>query len=309
MLVADDSATVRAVVAFELADAGYDVVEAADGQQAVEAVRECQPDVILLDVEMPVLDGYGALEALKADPDTRDVPVVFLTGRSGTGDVIEALEQGAHDYLRKPPEGGELLARVGAALRVKQLQDELRRRADELDRVSRTDYLTGLHNRRHVEEHLAMVLAGARRHDFDVAVLVVDVDHFKRVNDTYGHPVGDAVLREVAQRLRETLRTEDVVGRWGGEEFLVIAPHTGASAAGALAERLRHAIGDRPMAVPGAVLSVTTSIGGSAMEGPGEHLLLQEADANLYAAKEGGRNATVVTRSVAIPTQGAARAV
>ena len=303
VLLAEDSATVRTLVAFQLEDAGYDVVQAADGQEAVHAARRTRPDVILLDVEMPVMDGYEALGVLKADPDTCDVPVVFLTGRTGTDDVVDALRRGAHDYLRKPPEAGELLARVGAALRVKQLQDELRHRADELDRVSRTDYLTGLHNRRHIEEQLAMVLAGARRHRYDVAVLVVDVDHFKRVNDTYGHAAGDAVLCEVSARLRDTLRTEDVLGRWGGEEFLVVAPHTGTSAAWSLAERLRAAVASRPVVVDGAVIAVTASIGGSATEGPAEHLLLQEADANLYAAKEGGRNACVVTGSAVLPLQ------
>src|SRR3954451_9427989 len=145
ILVADDSATVRAVVRAELEGAGFDVVEAPDGEQALRLALTDPPDVVMLDVEMPVMDGYACVAALKDAPATALVPVVFLTGRAGAEDVARALRLGGHDYLRKPPEPVELLARVHAALRVKQLQDEL-------ERVSRTDVLTGLHNRRQLEE-------------------------------------------------------------------------------------------------------------------------------------------------------------
>jgi two-component system cell cycle response regulator len=180
LLIADDSATVRALARMELESVGYAVVEASDGQQALDLALADPPDVVLLDIEMPVLDGYQTVMALKADARTADIPVVFLTGRIGSEDVVRALKLGGHDYLRKPPEAAELIARVHAALRVKQLQDELRSRADELDRVSRTDFLTGLHNRRHMEEHLRMLGAGAKRHGYPLAVMIVDVDHSRR---------------------------------------------------------------------------------------------------------------------------------
>jgi two-component system cell cycle response regulator len=297
VLLADDSSTVRAIARMELETAGYSVLEAADGKQALALALEMQPDVVLLDIEMPVMDGYETVQALKADPRTADVPVVFLTGRVSADDVVRALRLGGHDYLRKPPEAAELLARVSAALRVKALQDELRRRADELDRMSRTDHLTGLHNRRHVEEHLRALGAAAKRHAQPLAVLLVDVDHFKRVNDTLGHTAGDQVLQVVSDRLRAALRLEDVLGRWGGEEFLLLLPYTDAAAAHVLADRLREAVSATPIVVEQSALTVTISVGGAAAEDPGDHDLLALADRELYAAKDAGRDRVRITRS------------
>ena len=302
ILLADDSATVRAIARLELEAAGYDVVEAADGAQALAQALAEPPDVVLLDIEMPVMDGYETVQALKADAATADVPVVFLTGRGDPDDVVRALRLGGHDYLRKPPEPAELLARVNAALRVKALQDELRARAAELEEVSRTDHLTGLHNRRHVEDHLRSLTSWARRHGKPLSVLVIDVDHFKDVNDTLGHAAGDEVLQEVARRLRDGLRAEDVVGRWGGEEFLVLLPDTGAAAASVLGERLCAVVRSTPVTTSRGEVVVTISIGGAAAEGPGEHDLVQLADHQLYAAKGAGRDRVLVARSEALPT-------
>jgi two-component system cell cycle response regulator len=304
VLIADDSPTVRALVRFELESAGYTVVEAADGQEALTVARAGGVDIVLLDVEMPVLDGYGAIVELKADPTTAELPVVFLTGRVEGGDVVEALRLGAQDYLLKPPQTSELLARVSAAVQVSSLRAELRRRTDELDRASRTDHLTGLHNRRHLDEQYQQLLSSARRHGVPLTVLIVDVDHFKRVNDTYGHPAGDAVLQEVASRIAASVRTEDVVGRWGGEEFLVLAPHSDLQGAAALAERLRAGVGAVPITAAEAVLSVTVSVGGAtacgAESGGRDDDLLRTADANLYAAKTGGRDRCEVTPVAAL---------
>ncbi|MCW2714253.1 MAG: response regulator receiver modulated diguanylate cyclase [Frankiales bacterium] len=300
VLVADDSATVRALVRFELETAGYAVVEAADGQEALHLASAGGVDVVLLDVEMPVLDGFGAITELKRDPATAELPVVFLTGRSEGGDVVEALRLGAQDYLTKPPQTPELLARVGAAVQVSGLRAELRRRTEELDRVSRTDHLTGLHNRRHLDEQLHGMLSSSRRHGVPLTVLIIDVDHFKRVNDTAGHPAGDAVLQEVASRLVTSVRDEDVIGRWGGEEFLVLAPHTDLLGGQALAERLRLGVAACPVVVGETALDITVSVGGATVGERGDANtgggVLQLADANLYAAKEGGRNRSDVTQ-------------
>jgi two-component system cell cycle response regulator len=297
ILLADDSSTVRAMARMELESAGYEVIEVADGAMALKAALDQRPDVVLLDIEMPVMDGYETVRALKSDPRTADIPVVFLTGRVGADDVARALKLGGHDYLRKPPESAELLARVSAALRVKTLQDELRARADELDRVSRTDPLTGLHNRRHIEEHLPMLLAEAKRHGYPITVLIVDVDHFKNVNDALGHKAGDDVLKQIAGRLRTTLRIEDILGRWGGEEFVLLLPHTGAEAATVLSERLRRQVSSTPVEAEGQRLTVTISIGGAAAEAPGAHDLLGLADKWLYIAKKNGRDQALVARS------------
>jgi two-component system cell cycle response regulator len=285
VLVADDRPAVRAVFRTGLEAAGYGVIEATNGREAVHQAAHHDLSVILLDVAVPVLDGHETLAALKADEETRDIPVVFLSDRGAGDDLVQALHEGAHDYLRTPPEPAELLARVGAATRMKQLQDELRSRAVELEHVSRTDHLTGLANRRHVEERLRSVLAAALRHAHPAAVLVIDVDHFKTINDERGHVAGDLVLQQIGATLRTAVRTEDILGRWGGEEFIVVAADTAREAAAVLGERLRAAI---QKATP-----VTVSIGGACTPEVGLRLV-DIADANLFKAKAAGRNRVVI---------------
>jgi two-component system cell cycle response regulator len=298
VLLVEDSAAIRALVRRMLVAGGHTVVEAAGGAAALAVCREQQPDVVLLDVEMPEMSGWDVLAAMKADPDLRDVPVVFLTGRSDTTDMVDGLRLGAHDYLRKPCEPTELLARVQAAARVKRLQDELRQRNEDLDRISRTDALTGLRNRRHVEEYLVKLTSLARRNAEPIAVLVIDIDHFKSVNDTHGHDAGDAVLREVAGRMLGSVRLEDMVGRWGGEEFLVVLPNTAAEGAAELAERLHQVVGETPCRLAdGEAVQVTISVGcaASLMDDAGR--LVRSADAAMYEAKESGRNRVVMAAS------------
>ena len=292
VLVADDSATIRVLVRMELEAAGYEVVEAEDGQRALETVRGGRVDAVLLDVEMPVLDGFQTIAALKEDPLTADIPVVFLTSRSASEDVVGALRAGAHDYLRKPPDPAELLARVAAAVEVTALRGELRRRTEELDRMSRTDHLTDLFNRRHLDESLQVMVASSRRHQFPITVLLVDVDRFKQVNDRYGHEAGDVVLRAVAQALSGAVRVDDVIGRWGGEEFLVLAPYTDVAGARVLAERLRASVARTPVPPVVGTVAVTISIGGATATAPGTEvdLVLRAADEQLYAAKAAGRD-------------------
>lgn len=297
ILVADDSMVVRAVLRSQLEADGHTVVEATDGGEALRVCREVRPDVVLLDIEMPVLDGHATVERLKADPELRDIPVVFLTGRVDTADVVRGLRLGAHDYLRKPFEGSELMARVRAALRTKWLQDELRARNAELDRVSRIDMLTGLHNRRHLDEHLRRASSAARRHGGSVAVLLVDVDHFKLVNDEHGHLAGDAVLREVAARLLRTVRDEDALGRWGGEEFIAVLSDTPAPAVTVIAERMCQVIAASPFAMEGGIaIPVTVSIGHASGADDAE-TLVHRADDALYQAKSAGRNRVEVYAS------------
>jgi diguanylate cyclase (GGDEF)-like protein len=295
VLLVEDSAVIRALVRRMLVAGGHAVVEAAGGAAALTVCREQQPDVVLLDVEMPEMSGWDVLAAMKADPDLRDVPVVFLTGRSDTTDIVDGLRLGAHDYLRKPCEPTELLARVQAAARVKRLQDELRQRNEDLDRISRTDALTGLRNRRHVEEYLAKLTSLARRNGDPIAVLVIDIDHFKSVNDEHGHDAGDAVLREVAGRLQDSVRLEDMIGRWGGEEFLVVLPNTADQGAAELAERLRQVVADTPCRLAdGDAVQVTISVGCAASLIDDAGRLVRSADAAMYEAKQTGRNRVVV---------------
>jgi len=298
VLIADDSLVVRAVVRAGLEGEGYQCVEAENGLDALERCRLDPPDVILLDIEMPGLDGHQVLIELKRDEYLRDIPVVFLTGRTGMNDVLTGLRAGAHDYLKKPFEPAELLARVGAATHVKKLQDQLRDRNDELERLSHTDVLTGLGNRLHVEEQLSQRCNTARRYREPLSVALFDIDHFKQVNDTYGHPAGDLVLREFARRLRHELRTDDIACRWGGEEFLIILPRTGLDEAKIVAERIRASIAVTPIPAGDLEIAVTVSGGCAAGQGSSPDDLVKVADIRLYEAKAAGRNRIVAAPGV-----------
>jgi two-component system cell cycle response regulator len=295
VLIADDSLVIRAVARDGLEDEGYRVTEAVDGLTALEVCRREPPDVILLDIEMPGLDGYQVLAELKSDAELRDIPVVFLTSRGDMADVVAGLRGGAHDYLKKPFEAAELLARVGSATHVKKLQDELQQRNADLDRLSRIDKLTDLFNRRHLDEELARRHNDARRHHEPLCLVLLDIDHFKQINDTYGHPAGDLVLRAFAHRLRMGLRTGDVAGRWGGEEFLVILSRTELAAALEVAERIRSTTAAAPVNVAGQNISVTVS-GGCALD-PGDSVeaVVDLVDSCLYQAKLAGRDRIVTS--------------
>jgi diguanylate cyclase (GGDEF)-like protein len=293
ILVADDSLLVRAVVRSGLEEEGYTVLEAVDGTAALERCRAERPDVVLLDIEMPGLNGYEVLARLKADPQLTNIPVVFLTSRTDTADIVAGLRGGAHDYLKKPFEPAELLARVGSAAHVKQLQDQLWERNAELDRISRTDSLTGLYNRWHLQDELTRQRRTAQRYDEPFSVILFDIDHFKHVNDTYGHPAGDLVLCEFARRLESQVRAEDVVGRWGGEEFLVLMPRTDLDGAMRVAERIRTVTDASPVAAGTVSIPVTVSGGCAAGSADDSDDLIKVADTRLYEAKAGGRNRIV----------------
>ncbi|MEO5833368.1 MAG: diguanylate cyclase [Nakamurella sp.] len=293
ILVADDSLLIRAVVRAGLEDEGYLVVEAVDGTAALEQCRTLRPDVVLLDIEMPGLDGYEVLQRLKADPVLTDIPVVFLTSRTDTADIVAGLRGGAHDYLKKPFEPAELLARVGSAVHVKQLQDQLWERNAELNRMSRTDSLTGLFNRWHLQDELSRQRQTAHRHHEPLAVVLFDIDHFKHVNDTYGHPAGDLVLCEFSRRLGEQVRAGDVVGRWGGEEFLVLMPRTDLAGALIVAERIRATTAATPVDSGGDSIAITVSGGCALGNADAADDLIKLADTRLYEAKASGRNRIV----------------
>ncbi len=297
VLIVDDSRAIRSWLSRQLTARSFTVVEADNGAAAVRQARAARPDIVLLDVDMPEMDGHQALAVMRADPALEGLPVIFLTGRAGTDDVVEGLQLGAQDYLRKPCEPAELIARVRTVLRMKARQDELHRRNDELSAETSTDELTGLPNRRALGRLLPQLVERARSRGERVGVLVVDIDHFKQVNDSYGHLIGDVVLRTVARRLRSGLRQEQVVGRWGGEEFLVLAADSSLDDAARVAERLRATVGFDPVpADNGQHVSVTVSIGVAAGSGDATDLL-RHADAALYVAKAQGRNRVVTAPS------------
>jgi two-component system, cell cycle response regulator len=293
ILVAEDSALLRRMLGDVLRANGWHVLEAVDGPSALTLAREQDPSVLLMAREMEGLDGMAVLDALRADPRTADVPVVFVTGHTDARDLAEGLDRGAHDYVRKPVDPVELIARIRTALRLRSLHDELARRNAELEKLARTDVLTGLANRRHADDVLRATIASARRHERALSAVLIDIDRFKSVNDAHGHAAGDAVLREIAVRLCAGLREEDLAARWGGEEFLLLLPDS--ADAGIVCERLRAAVAARPVNVHGVLqLHVSASFGWAAWSGEetGEALVAR-ADGALYAAKDAGRDRVV----------------
>jgi diguanylate cyclase (GGDEF)-like protein len=288
VLVVDDSSTTRRILRRGLETAGYVVLEAADGEEGLAACRSEHVDLVLLDVDMPVLDGLATLRRMQDEPELRDLPVLFLTARTGGTDVAEGLELGAEDYLKKPCDPTELVARVSTALRKRDREVRLRQQAKELGELSSTDALTGLGNRRQLQEHRDQ-LSSAHGPDVPVGVVLLDIDHFKQVNDTHGHATGDAVLAIVARRLVAAVGDEATVVRWGGEEFLAMTLQVPKVAS--LAEAMRVAVGNSPLVagVP-SPLAVTVSAGAATGTLADFETVTQAADAALYRAKEAGRD-------------------
>jgi diguanylate cyclase (GGDEF)-like protein len=288
ILVVEDDVEIRSLLHLQLELEGYQVLGATTGEEALDLLRARPVDLVLLDTGLPGMSGNDVLRAASGDLGIAQVPVIVLSGEVGVDDVVASFQLGAHDYVTKPFRAKELRARVAAALLVKRRHDQLRREIHVLGSESRTDSLTGLANRRKLESDMHVLISSARRHGQPFAVALVDVDHFKVVNDTFGHPAGDHVLRTIADRLSSTLRVEDVGGRWGGEEFLFLLPMTDMEGALVVGERLRSRVACEPVVLPsGLELDVRISVGVAAGT---DADLLARADAALYRAKAAGRN-------------------
>ena len=303
ILVVDDHEDNIELLRARLEARGYDVEGASDGEQALEAVVRVCPDLILLDVMMPKIDGIEVVRRLKANRALPFIPVIMQTALDSTENKVEGLDAGADDYITKPINFAELEARVNSLLRIKKLQTELASREKELselnDRlreISLTDGLTKVDNRRSLEERLHEMWEHSLRLHEPIAIVMCDIDKFKSVNDTYGHQAGDSVLKEFAQLLKGEAREIDRVGRYGGEEFLLILPGTVLDAAVTFAERLREKVENHTFSYAGGTLNRTMSCGVAASPHPrvkDQEGLLRAADDALYVAKETGRNRVV----------------
>jgi two-component system cell cycle response regulator len=300
VLVLDAAAEEIGAARIELQAGGHAVVTAAAShgldQVAATEVSD-RPDVIVFgDLAGP--HRWDRLSEVLADPGCLGVPVVLLADRRDPAGPVEGLRRGAHDLLRTPFEPVELLARVQAAGAVGRLAREVQARDDELAGLRQIDQLTGLPNRRNIEDYLISATSLARRNIAPMAVLIVDIDHLRSVNDRYGHLAGDAVLTQVAGRLSASMRAEDMIGRWGNEVFLAVLPMTGVEGAVKLAERLRLAAADPSCQLPdGTLLPVTISVGCAASMLDGAETLVRAADEARCRAKECGRNRAVVSNS------------
>ncbi len=272
-----------------------------DGRVALRILKTPDaPRLALLDWEMPGLDGTEVCRKVRNDPDLPYTYVVLLTGLGGVVERLTGLDAGADDFLAKPVEPDELRARLNIGRRILHLQEQLLATQRRLQEQATRDALTGIWNRAAVLEMLERELARATRQKTPVGVLLIDLDHFKLVNDTHGHLAGDRVLREVAQRLLTELRPYDAVGRYGGEEFLVVLPGCDAGVTLRLAERLRNAVADEPVDAGEVRLPITLSVGAACrVDGSAEGVeVLRAADAALYCAKREGRNRAVLAEGL-----------
>ena len=303
ILIVDDHEDNIELLRARLEAWGYRTVCAMDGASALRAVYESPPDLILLDVMMPEIDGIEVARRIKADSSLPFIPIIMQTALDSIEHKVEGLDAGADDYITKPIHFSELQARVRSLLRIKALQEKVANRERELsemnDRlllISRTDGLTGIANRRHIEERLHEMWEHAARLNEPLSCVMCDIDKFKSVNDTYGHQAGDAVLKQFAEVLSHEAREIDRVGRYGGEEFIVLLPGTVLDAAVTFAERVRSAIEERTFTFEGGSLRRTVSAGVAAWPHPRVHSheeLIKAADSALYVAKETGRNRVI----------------
>jgi diguanylate cyclase (GGDEF)-like protein len=298
LLVEDDR--LQADVTTEmLRKSGYDVSWANDGISAIKMVKASKPDIILLDLMLPGLDGYEVCRWLKLEEATKGIPVIMLTIKKELSDKISGLQIGADDFLPKPYDELELNARIYASLRTKSLQDELKTKNKQLEDLlykveymAITDALTGLYNRRRFHDVLTKEFERSKRYTNAFSIIMLDLDHFKPVNDDYGHQAGDTVLKEIAKILLKSIREIDTVSRYGGEEFVLLLPNTNKEGAFNLAERIRNAIEKNRLACI-ENREVTASIGISGVPDADidtEDKLIRCADFALYQAKRNGRN-------------------
>ncbi|MDD2338310.1 MAG: diguanylate cyclase [Geobacteraceae bacterium] len=295
ILVIEDSITLRREIiqtlqAHSLATCYH---EAGDGLEGLKFLLEIKMDLVLCDVEMPRLDGFRFLTLVRAREELRDIPVLLLTGKDDIPSKVRGLEQGASDYITKPFDASELVARAKLHLKMKKLQDELRRANEILLDISNTDHLTGLYNRRYLMDVLEREFLRSSRKGSLLSFLIIDIDHFKEINDKFGHQEGDVVLTRAATAFRDQLRCYDTPIRFGGDEFVAVLPETSLPDAMTVAERVRKALDAITFSGKLEKMKITASLGLAVYPGEGVKTvedLIREADNALYRAKARGRN-------------------
>ena len=302
LLVEDDKVQAK-VTKDSLESFGYDVITATDGKSAIKSAKTQKVDIIVLDLILPDINGNEVSRWLKVNPDTKGIPIIMLTVRNSMTEKVAGLEAGADDYLPKPYDEIELNARIYACLRTKALQDELREKNRQLEDAllkleiqAITDPLTELFNRRYFLSTIEKEFNRTVRYKSPTSCMMIDIDHFKRINDTYGHRAGDISLREAAAVIKNGTRDFDTVARWGGEEFIVLLPETGGEDALLVAARILGAVS--LYAFTAFPERITVSIGIATVPVP--HIdtaekLIHEADLALYEAKTKGRNRIAVS--------------
>lgn len=294
-LVLDDNRNTRRKIVSDLEESGLfnQIFEAADGLDGLHKVSIMLPDLILCDVEMPRLDGLKFLAAIRAKPETEHIPVLMLTSSSDRGVKLKGFTDGAHDFIHIPYDPQELAARAKLHLNTKLREEILRKKNHELELLSNKDTLTGAFNRRYLNHILSVELLRAARTNGLISVLMLDIDHFKQINDTFGHQAGDHVLKRMTEEITASLRDYDLFFRYGGEEFVAMLPDTSLREARNVAQRICQRVHSLSFSDALANLRVTISIGVAAFPGMDvgtAEELLDYADQALYRAKTNGRD-------------------
>jgi len=295
ILLADDSETMRGFLEVRLKYWGYHVQSVDDGKKAWDILlSNNRPQIALLDWVMPEIDGVTLCRKIRSDISKSYIYIILLTAKRHKKDMIEALNAGADDFISKPFDLDELQVRIRAGKRIVQLMDQLISQTEELKILATYDTLTGCLNRQEILETLSREMSRSGREFSSLGILMIDIDYFKKVNDTYGHLTGDIVLKELAHRMKNAIRLYDTIGRYGGEEFLVILPKCGKEETFIVANRMNQCVNEKPVITPSAEITVTISIGITCMIPDPWSLdkdaMIQLADTALYQAKNKGRN-------------------
>lgn len=296
LVVDDNPANIRILA--EMLKEKFSVLAANNGLRAIKIAEDYNPDIILMDVIMPELDGFETTIKLKNNIKTEEIPVIFITAKNDVDDIVRGFSVGGCDYVTKPFNHEELFARLDTHVELKKSKEllkkyinELEVKNDELDKMSKTDYLTGLANRRFMMERIKEELARKERNKTNMSILMCDIDHFKRINDTFGHEIGDLVIKEVTHHINKILRKYDVVSRWGGEEFLILLPDMGEKDACIIAEKIRKEIEISKVTAQKIECRVSITIG---LTEYNEKISISDninnADEALYEGKNSGRN-------------------
>jgi len=301
ILVIDDSKLIAHVAKNILSKQGHEVLLAWDGETGFDIAKDNKPDLILLDLILPGMDGYEVCQRIKKDSTIADIPVIMLTSKTEHADKVRGLESGASDYVTKPFDEGELIARVNTHLRIKELHESLQEKNRQLLEMANRDGLTGLYNHRYFQETLFNDFQKAVRYKESLSCIMFDIDHFKKFNDTYGHQTGDVVLKTLGGLIKELMRDSDLAARYGGEEFTLILYHTTKNDAVMIAERLRKTVEQHKFKSEDLILNVTISIGVACYYHPDiqdAKSLIECADRALYKAKDEGRNKVVAFEEI-----------
>lgn len=287
ILVVDDI-EMNVEILNELLNDKYEVLSALDGEFGLEIASEDSPDLILLDIMMPYMDGFEVCRRLKSNEKTKDIPIIFISAKSEEESIEKAYSIGGIDYLEKPFRPLELLAKIKREEKLLNLMSDLKTREKELRNLSSKDSMTNLYNRRHFSNIAVTILSNSIRHKHNLSILMIDIDNFKKINDTHGHSIGDEVIVSLAKHLVNLTRNGDIIFRWGGEEFLILLLETDLSGASNIAEKIRNYVENFVLNIEEKEIVYTISIGISLSEDLDKSII--NADTALYEAKNSGKN-------------------